>query len=209
MKILVLGSTGATGLEITKQALAGGHEVTALARRPDVALESLRGANVVFGDARDAGVIASILKGQDAVVSALGLSAAGSKNEEVFVCTDAVTHILQEFGRTRSRRLVVISTHGVNDSHDDSEYVARVWDLMGERLFDKEHMEQLLFAADDGEWTIVRSPRIDDGRSGKIIARRNLRIEADQGVDRELLAAFVVGLAESDSHLREALTVIS
>lgn len=35
MKITVVGATGPTGLQIVQQALAQGHEVTALVRNPD------------------------------------------------------------------------------------------------------------------------------------------------------------------------------
>ncbi len=35
MKVLIIGATGPTGQQIVQQALAQGHEVTALVRNPD------------------------------------------------------------------------------------------------------------------------------------------------------------------------------
>src|SRR3954452_12208272 len=73
-KILVLGATGGTGRLIVKEAIARGHAVTALVRSPDKAGD-LNGAKLVVGDVRDVGVLREALKGQDAVVSALGTPA--------------------------------------------------------------------------------------------------------------------------------------
>lgn len=51
-KVLVLGATGATGRLIVSQALARGHDVTALVRSPDKGSD-LEGAKRIVGDARD------------------------------------------------------------------------------------------------------------------------------------------------------------
>jgi len=193
MRIALLGATGESGLAVARAASARGDKVTALARRPHAELEGLPGTRVLIGDARDRAIIRELLDGQDAVVSSLGLTAAGANDEKVFVCTDAVQHILDELAATHPRRLVVFSTHGVNDSHDDSEYVARLWGLMGERLFDKERMEQLLFAAPEIDWTLVRCPRIVDGfGSGTLTAEQGLEVGLDDSVPRALLAEWVV-----------------
>ena len=73
-KILVLGATGGTGRLIVSQALERGHEVTALVRSPEKA-SKLNGARLVVGDVRDEKALREALKGQDAVVSALGTPA--------------------------------------------------------------------------------------------------------------------------------------
>jgi uncharacterized protein YbjT (DUF2867 family) len=73
-RILVLGATGGTGRLIVAQALARGHDVTALVRSLEKA-QGLAGARLVAGDARDANTLRDALKGQDAVVSALGTPA--------------------------------------------------------------------------------------------------------------------------------------
>ncbi len=72
MKFVVLGATGATGLEIVKQALERGHSVTALVRSP----ERLNGVSqriaVIQGDLLDSAELARGIAGHDAVLSAFG-----------------------------------------------------------------------------------------------------------------------------------------
>ena len=70
-KILVLGATGGTGRQIVSQALARGHEVTALVRSPEK-VSDLKGAKLIVGDVRDEKALREALNGQDGVVSALG-----------------------------------------------------------------------------------------------------------------------------------------
>ena len=76
-KILVLGGTGGTGRLIVSQALERGQQVTALVRSPEKARD-LKGAKLIVGDVRDEKVLPEALKGQDAVVSALGTRRAPS-----------------------------------------------------------------------------------------------------------------------------------
>jgi putative NADH-flavin reductase len=55
-----------------KEAIARGHAVTALVRSPEKAVD-LKGAKLVAGDVRNVDTLRNALKGQDAVVSALGI----------------------------------------------------------------------------------------------------------------------------------------
>jgi putative NADH-flavin reductase len=70
MKIAVLGASGRAGSEITKELASRGHSVTAIARKPE-AIPT--GANItpIQGDASDTAALADLIKGSDAVVSAL------------------------------------------------------------------------------------------------------------------------------------------
>lgn len=70
MKIVVLGASGRAGSEITKEAAARGHAVTAVARKPE-AIPAAEGVTPVAGDASDAAALATLIKGADAVISAL------------------------------------------------------------------------------------------------------------------------------------------
>ncbi|WP_439473131.1 NAD(P)-dependent oxidoreductase [Brevundimonas sp.] len=70
MKIVVLGASGRAGSEITKEAAARGHAVTAVARKPE-AIPTAEGVTPIAGDASDAAALAPLLTGADAVISAL------------------------------------------------------------------------------------------------------------------------------------------
>lgn len=70
MKIAVLGASGRAGSEITKEAAARGHQVTAIARNPEK-IEAGEGITTKAGDASDPAALAALIAGHDAVISAL------------------------------------------------------------------------------------------------------------------------------------------
>src|SRR5256885_6749263 len=72
MKLTVIGGTGGIGTQVIQQALAAGHEVAAPVRDP--ARMRVSGARLTVEpvDVLDPEALATVLKGRDAVVSALG-----------------------------------------------------------------------------------------------------------------------------------------
>lgn len=76
LEITVLAATGATGLEITRQALDRGHSVIAVARRPE-RLPVPDSARLVrrAADVSDPAGIAEALRGSAVVLSGLGVAA--------------------------------------------------------------------------------------------------------------------------------------
>lgn len=70
MKVAVLGASGRAGSEIVKELASRGHEVIAIARKPE-AISTGPGITAVAGDATDPQALASVIQGSDAVISAL------------------------------------------------------------------------------------------------------------------------------------------
>lgn len=70
MKVAVLGASGRAGSEITKELAARGHEVLAIARKPE-AIPAGPNIRAVAGNASDAHALAALIRGSDAVISAL------------------------------------------------------------------------------------------------------------------------------------------
>ncbi|MBO1420512.1 NAD(P)H-binding protein [Streptomyces sp. FH025] len=70
MRITVFGATGNVGSRVVTEALARGHEVTAVVRDPAKPHVLPAGAGLVVGDARDPEDVARISVGQDAVITA-------------------------------------------------------------------------------------------------------------------------------------------
>ncbi|GAO53694.1 MULTISPECIES: NAD(P)-dependent oxidoreductase [unclassified Novosphingobium] len=70
MAIAVLGASGRAGSEIVKELVARGHEVIAIARKPE-AIPALPGVTAKAGDAADPAALAPLIRGADAVISAI------------------------------------------------------------------------------------------------------------------------------------------
>jgi putative NADH-flavin reductase len=192
MTIAVLGATGATGRHVVARALHGGHDVVALVRRRG-SLEPAAGLREeVWADVTDGAPLADSLRGVDAVISALGGASAGPTT----VCTDAMRAVVPAMSGVGVRRLVVVSAHGVLETHDRSLYAMAAWAGVGERLRDKEAMEPLVVES-PLDWTIVRPPLLKDApATGRYTTGDDIVIRLWHSIGRADLADFLVGEAE-------------
>ncbi len=71
MKLVVIGATGNIGRRIATEALSRGHEVIGVVRDPDAVQPPDPRVRLVKGDATNAGDVARVVRGADAVVSAI------------------------------------------------------------------------------------------------------------------------------------------
>lgn len=191
----MLGASGATGRQTVAVASRRRHEVVAVVRRAG----SLHGVTeAVWDDLSDRETLASVFEGADAVISALGGAAKGPTS----VCTDAMSSVVPAMQTAGVSRLVVVSAHGVLESHDRSLYSRAVWAGVGERGKDKESMEELITPS-PLRWTIVRPPALKDTpATGKYRVGENLPIRLWDAIGRADLAAFLVQEAESPTFVR-------
>jgi putative NADH-flavin reductase len=100
MKLAVCGATGSLGVEIVKQAIAGGHAVVVLVRSSARLDEQLKGSDavtVIEGDALVGADVDKLLKGADAVLFALGMNGSSPP----LLCTKATALILERIGKRR------------------------------------------------------------------------------------------------------------
>lgn len=70
MNVSVLGASGQAGSEIIKELAARGHHVLAIARKPE-AIPKAPGVIAKASDASDPAALAALIRGTDAVISAL------------------------------------------------------------------------------------------------------------------------------------------
>lgn len=164
MKLAIFGATGKTGRPLVEQALAQGHEVTALVRTPAKLTVQSDNLRVVQGDATDAMDVDRVVIGADAVLSALG-HAKGSPND---VQTVATEHIVAAMKRRGVTRLVSLTGAGVRDPHDEPKFADKVIRFLlktfaGKVLEDAENHADVLRQHDDIDWVMVRGPRLTNG----------------------------------------------
>src|SRR5438128_12360178 len=72
LKLVVLGATGATGLEVVRQATERGHSVTAFVRAPDRVGAGKNQIAIKKGDMLDSYQLAQAIEGHDAGMCAFG-----------------------------------------------------------------------------------------------------------------------------------------
>ena len=70
MKIAIIGGSGRAGREISAELARRGHQVTAISRHPENAVQDA-GVTAVAGDVKDAAALSALLAGHDVVVSAV------------------------------------------------------------------------------------------------------------------------------------------
>ncbi|WP_055489494.1 NAD(P)H-binding protein [Streptomyces sp. TP-A0356] len=106
MRIVVFGAGGPTGHELVAQALAAGHEVTAVTRRPHL-VTARAGLTVADADATDADAVDAVVEGADAVLSALGVRPGRAP---VTLYSTAARTISEAMGRHGVQRLIAVSS---------------------------------------------------------------------------------------------------
>ncbi|BCK56050.1 NAD(P)-dependent oxidoreductase [Nocardia wallacei] len=160
MRITVFGANGLTGRLLTGQALAAGHQVTAVTRKPESFPLHHGQLDVLGADVLDPAAVDTAVAECDAVLSTLGVPA-GKKPISTY--SDGATNIVAAMQRHDVRRLAVVSSSGVDPrpysdggiffNHVLLPYVTRV---LGKTLYDDMRRMESLIRATDLDWTIIR-----------------------------------------------------
>jgi len=177
MNITVFGATGGTGTALVEQALAAGHEVTAVVRDPArMKVAPHPRLRVVTADVMDPASIAPALAGTDAAVNTVGPHGLGRTT----IQQDSVRSILQAMHQVGARRLLHISGSSTVDD-GESWYMrfpvkplARAT-FLGNSCTDMRGAESLIRAS-DMDWTIFRPPALNSkpARGYRTAIDRNL-----------------------------------
>ena len=188
MKLTILGATGATGTLLTSQALAAGHEVTAVVRDPArLAMPAHPRLRTVTADVMDPAAIAPAIEGADAVISAVGPRGTGPTT----VVQDSVHSIVAAMDKTGTRRLLQVSGSIVADE-GESPYMRYLVKPVARRTFlrhvcaDMRRGEEEIRDS-DLDWTIVRPPALT-GKAATGAYRT--------AIDRNLPRGFTVSRAD-------------
>jgi putative NADH-flavin reductase len=197
MKLTICGATGATGTCLADQALAAGHEVTAIVRDPArLTVPAQPRLRTVTTDVMDPAALGPALVGAEAVITAIGPRGTGPTT----VIRDSVRSIIQAMQGTGSRRLLEVSGSIVADE-GESPYLRYLVKPVARRTF----LRHVCADMRDGEgeiersdldWTIFRPPAL----TGKAVTGR-YRTAIDRGLPHgfsvsraDLAACMLAGL---------------
>jgi putative NADH-flavin reductase len=206
LRLVILGATGGTGLELVRQALGRGHLVTALVRSPERLSEFRGRLNVKQGDLLDSVSLEKVIQGHDAVLSGFGPRVPVSK---------ADANLLERFARALVtampaagvQRVVVESVAFLfkNSVFPPAYILGRLF--FPRAVADASAMERI-FAETDLEWTIVRPPELTDKPyTGKYRVREGHLPRFGLKICRADVADLMIKLAENGASIGKVVGI--
>ena len=174
MKLLVIGATGGTGKEIVSQALAQGHEVTALVRNSAKA-DFAPAVKKAGGDILDPGSLQQALAGQEAVISSLG-SAATGPFKKMTMLSEGTRRLIGAMQAQHVNRLVCITGIGAGESkgHGPWWYNWLVQPLILRGVYEDKTRQEAIVRGSGLDWTLVRPGALTNGPAKGLEAVRVL-----------------------------------
>ncbi|MFF7966309.1 NAD(P)-dependent oxidoreductase [Streptomyces sp. NPDC007903] len=162
MRLTVFGATGGVGGEIVRQALAAGHEVTAVVRDPARLNATGERLHVVRADLSDPEALRGAVAGRDAVLSGLG-----ARSRKAAGVTARLTRaVLAAMEAEGTRRLVIVSAAPVGPAPEDDGPLDRALRSVVSAVFKDVYADlretEAELARSAVEWTSVRPPRLLD-----------------------------------------------
>jgi putative NADH-flavin reductase len=213
MRFTIFGATGGTGTSLAEQALAAGHEVTAVVRDPArLTLRPLKPAadvrlRVITADPMDPAAIIPAVAEAEAVLTAIGPRGTGVTT----VSQDSIRSIVAAMQKTGVRRLLTVSGSIVADD-GESPYL-RLIKPVARRTFLRHVCADMRSAeaeveASNLDWTIMRPPSLTNKP-----ATGHYRMRIDGGLPRCLtvsradLAACMLAAIGDPATLRKHVAV--
>jgi putative NADH-flavin reductase len=175
MKLTIFAATGGIGRQVLEQAVAAGHDVTAVVRYPQALSRKVRTVTADLA-AADPAALECAVTGRDAVLSGLG----ARSRADIGVAWRGTRAIVRAMEATGVRRIVVVSAAPISTvpspgrpnppKHDpgDGFFMRYLGSPFAKTAFRKHYADLALMEdvlRDSGlDWTIVRPPRLTDGQ---------------------------------------------
>lgn len=207
LDILIFGGTSGIGLETTKLALARGHKVTSITRRPE--RMSVKHGNLINlqGDITDRTTYNYLFVGKSAIISTIGLK---PSRDEVTVYSRGMENVLAVANEAGVKRIVTVTGIGAGDSKGHGGmFYDRILNplLLKTDYADKTRQEQIVKSS-DSDWTIVRPGFLVDESSDKayrvLTSTKGL---VAGSISRADVAHFLLASVEQNAHIKETVFI--
>lgn len=205
LRLLVIGGTSGIGLETVRLALERGHEVTAMARRPERLTLSHPNLNLFKGDVADPLAVDEVVRDRDAVIFAIGV---GPTQEPVNVFSEGTRNVLNSMDRFNVGQLVMVTGIGAGDSRGHGSFVYDFFVrpvLLGTVYEDKDRSEALILES-TVDWVIVRPGFLnDEAGTGNYRVIRDLEGVTAGDISRADVAHFMLAVVEDEEFWGETV----
>jgi len=205
VKLLILGATGGTGQQLVAQALEAGHNVTAFVRSPEKIPRGHDRLRLIKGDVVDSGTaLADAMRGQDAVVSALGR---GLSFKSEHLIQRSVPPILSAMQSQGIQRLVFTSAIGVGETAQHLPLFPRLMarfplrNIYADKVFGDDLIRHSALA-----WTLVQPAMLTDGPlTGTYRSGERLEMRGIPKISKADVAHFILTEVEASRYVRKTV----
>ena len=207
-RLLIIGATGGTGRQLVLQALERGYAVTAFVRNPSKLSMEHSQLQIIQGDVLDFASVEAAVRGQDAVVCALG-------HKRFFyptrVLSEGTRNLLRAMESQGVPRLVCETSLGIGDSAGRMGLYYTLFVIpvvLAFYFWDKTRQERLI-AASKLDWVIVRPGMLTDAekrnayRHGRMVGSFIWTVR----ISRADVADFMLNQVSGDTYLRSSAGV--
>lgn len=205
LNILVIGGTSGIGLEIVRLSVERGHNVTALARRPERMSFFHQQLTVLKGDVLDAESISSAISQNDVIISTIGM---GPTRDPVNVFSEGMKNTLAMMNVSNKSRLITVTGIGAGDSngHGGFFYDKVILPLMLKTIYDDKDIQEALIKKSSTDWTIVRPGFLTDNPAeNRYFVLTNLDGVKSGEISRADVAHFIIGTFEQGIYTHETV----
>lgn len=208
MRIAVLGGTGRTGLLLIRELLRRDHDISVLVRDASKLSDLAQQVEIYTGDSRNRADLDRLVADADAVVSTLGPTA-----KEGSLHTDTARALVAAMDAAVVRRFVGVSGAGIDVPGDEkslsAKLISKIIQTVGGEVVKDKPAEYAVYAASDLDWTLVRPPRLVEGKPTGRLEHHAHRSTKSTKITRADLATFLADEIEQDRYPRRAPFVAS
>lgn len=215
-RLVLIGATANSAGELIDQALAAGHEVIGVTRKPDTVEIEHQRFTAVYGDVREVETIAAVLTGDEVVVSyidvAFPFGAEIPAGIDLF--SRGTTNIIAAMKKKGNRRLIVASNMAgeyivLDKPADDAPLIDRLAWARRHKYADARLMETIVEGS-ELDYIILRLPHLlnakSQGRPTVVVNKNSFNIAVkNQTPSRALtladLSAFILEQMNSDDYI--------
>jgi putative NADH-flavin reductase len=205
-RVLILGATGGTGRHLVLQAIAAGHDATILVRHPERLPAGIERARVVTGDATDAAAVREVVRGQDSVISVLGV---GTALKSSGLITNAAPAVVEAMSQAGVRRLVWTSAYGVGETYRDAPLIPRIlFAVLLRDLYADKTAGEAAIRSSQLDWTLVHPTTLSNRPAkGRCRSGERLKLSGMPTISRADVAAFLVTQLDDRTYSRKSVLI--
>ena len=168
MKIAILGSTGFVGKVLIHKAVAAGYQVKTLARNSEKLEDLSDRIEIIQGNVFDPLAVEATIDGTEAVLSTIGPPQRNPDNPVQYEkAMKDIVRIMDQHGIKRYIHIGgAVHKGGENEVWNFNRKLLRLFlNLFGRQILVAKHLEWEVLKSSDLDWTLIRPPRITNGKA--------------------------------------------